>query len=115
MRIFYILITIILVTTTQAKSQARLPIPETEGKIVKFYPNPAVSYITFEVGRDLNNTSKTYSLQIYNFLGRKVYEVSNLNSQTKIDLTNFVRGLYIFQLKDQNGRVTESDKFQVNK
>lgn len=116
MRIFYILITIILVTTTQAKSQGRVPVPETEGKIVKFYPNPAVSYITFELGRDLNNnTNKTYSLQIYNFLGKKVYEVSNLNAQTKVDLTNFVRGLYIFQLKDQNGRVDESDKFQVNK
>lgn len=112
MRIFYILITIILVTTTQAKSQARLPVPDTEGKIVKFYPNPAVSYITFELDKD--NINKTYSLQIYNFLGRKVYEAV-VTSQTKVDLTNFVRGLYIFQLKDQNGRVTESDKFQVNK
>ena len=114
MRIFYILITIILVTTTQAKSQARIPIPETEGKIVKFYPNPAVSYITFELDKDLNN-AKAYSLQIYNFLGRKVYDVAVATSQTKIDLTNFVRGLYIFQLKDPNGRITESDKFQVNK
>jgi hypothetical protein len=116
MRIFYILITIILVTTTQAKSQARLPVAETEGKIVKFYPNPAISYITFELDKDLNgNTNKSYSLQIYNFLGRKVYDVAVVNPQTKIDLTNFVRGLYIFQLKDQSGRVTESDKFQVNK
>ncbi len=112
MRIFYILITLILITSTQAKSQARLPVPDAEGKIVKFYPNPAVSYITFELDKDNNN--KTYSLQIYNFLGRKVYEIQ-VTSQTKIDLTNFVRGLYIFQLKDQNGRITESDKFQVNK
>jgi Secretion system C-terminal sorting domain len=115
MRIFYILITIILVTSTQAKSQARIPIPEIEVKVVKFYPNPAVSYITFELDKDLNNTNKTYSLQIYNFLGKKVYEVSAVTSQTKVDLTNFVRGLYIFQLRDQNGRITESDKFQVNK
>jgi hypothetical protein len=116
MGIFYILITFILVTTTQAKSQARMSIPEAGQKIVKFYPNPAISYITFELDRDLNtNTNKNYSLQIYNFLGKKVYEVAMANPQTKIDLTNFVRGLYIFQLKDQNGRVTESDKFQVNK
>jgi hypothetical protein len=114
MRIFYILLTFILVTTTQAKSQVRLPMPDVDGKIVKFYPNPAVSYITFELGKELNN-SKIYSLQIYNFLGRKVYDVSVVTSQTKVDLTNFVRGLYIFQLKDQNGRITESDKFQVNK
>src|ERR1700733_13979386 len=107
MRIFYILITIILVTTTQAKSQARVPFPETESKIVKFYPNPAISYITFELDKNLNNNNnKTYSLQIYNFMGRKVYDVSVVTPQTKVDLTNFVRGLYIFQLRDQDGRVT---------
>jgi hypothetical protein len=114
MRIFYILISIILMTTTQAKSQVRSPIPDPEQRIVKFYPNPAISFINFDLDKDLDIT-KTYSLQIYNFLGRKVYEISVVNSQTKVDLTNFVRGLYIFQLKDQNGRVAESDKFQVNK
>lgn len=116
MRIFYILLSIILLNTPQAKSQARVPVPDAELRIVKFYPNPAVSYITFELDKDqANNNSKTYSLQIFNFLGRKVYEVASVNSQTKVDLSNFVRGLYIFQLKDQSGRVTESDKFQVNK
>ena len=91
MRIFYILITIILVTTTQAKSQARLPIPEAEEKIVKFYPNPAVSYITFELDKDLNNnTNKSYSLQIYNFLGRKVYEVAVVNPRTGEAYTDIV-------------------------
>ena len=114
MRIFYILLSIILLTTTQAKSQVRTSVPDPELKIVKFYPNPAVSYITFELDKELS-ANKTYSLQIYNFLGRKVSDISAVNAQTKIDLTNFVRGIYIFQLKDQNGRITESDKFQVNK
>lgn len=114
MRIFYILLSFILLTTIQAKSQVRQPGPDPELKIVKFYPNPAISYITFELDKD-QSSAKTYSLQIYNFLGRKVYEASVVNAQTKVDLSNFVRGLYIFQLKDQNGRVTESDKFQVNK
>src|SRR5579872_1612725 len=103
MRIFYILSSIILLNSTQAKSQARGPAADAELRIVKFYPNPAVSYITFELDKDQVNNNKTYSLQIFNFLGRKVYEVASVNSQTKIDLTNFVRGLYIFQLKDQTG------------
>jgi len=32
-----------------------------------------------------------------------------------VNLTDFTRGIYIFQLKDQNGKVIESGKFQVNK
>jgi hypothetical protein len=112
MRIFYILLSIILLTTTQAKSQAREPFPDPEVKVVKFYPNPAISYIIFE---SIEKTSvKPYSLQIFNFLGRKVFEIP-VNAETKVDLTNFVRGLYIFQLRDQNGRICDSGKFQVNK
>ena len=49
MRIFYILVSIILLTTAQAKSQVRGPVPDPEHKVVKkFYPNPAVSY---KIGR----------------------------------------------------------------
>ncbi|HMH20521.1 MAG TPA: T9SS type A sorting domain-containing protein [Puia sp.] len=112
MKIFYFLLSIILLTTTQAKSQAREPVPEPEVKIVKFYPNPAISYITFEAIE--KSAIKAYSLQIFNFLGRKVFEAS-INSETKVDLTTFVRGIYIFQLKDQSGRISDSGKFQVNK
>ena len=57
MRIFYILLSIILLSTTQAKSQARGPLPEPEHKVVKkFYPNPAVSYIIFELEKEPNQT-----------------------------------------------------------
>src|SRR5882724_1812794 len=112
MRIFYILASIILLTTTQAKSQGRESVPEPDVKIVKFYPNPAISYITFEALE--KSAAKSYSLQIFNFLGRKVFEVA-INSETKIDLKTFVRGIYIFQLKDQNVRISDSGKFQVNK
>jgi hypothetical protein len=28
---------------------------------------------------------------------------------------NYTRGLYVFQLRDQNGRLIESGKFQVSK
>ena len=112
MRIFYIFLSIILLTSTQAKSQARGPMPDPEPKIVKFYPNPAVSFITFEVTKE---SGKSYTLQIFNFLGRKVKDVADVNSKTVVNLSDFVRGLYIFQLKDPNGRVAESGTFQVNK
>ena len=112
MKIFYILLSFILLSTTQARSQARGPMPDPEIKIVKFYPNPAVSFITFEVEKEPN---KAYSLQIFNFLGRKVKDVTDLSPKTIVNLSDLVRGIYIFQLKEQNGRVAESGTFQVNK
>ncbi|MBN9385185.1 MAG: T9SS type A sorting domain-containing protein [Chitinophagaceae bacterium] len=112
MRIFYIILSIILLTSTQAFSQAKGPMPDPESKVIKLYPNPAISYITFEVAKEPN---KTYSLQIFNFLGRKVKEVTDISPKTVVNLSELVRGIYIFQLRDPNGRVTDSGTFQINK
>ena len=113
MRIFYILLSIILLSTTQAKSQARGPLPETDHKVVKkFYPNPAVSYIIFEIDKEPN---QTYTLQIYSFLGKMVKNIPDLIDRYTVNLSDLYRGLYTFQLKDQSGRVTDSGIFQVNK
>jgi hypothetical protein len=35
--------------------------------------------------------------------------------KTMVNLTDFFRGIYIFQLKDPNGKIVETGKFQVNK
>jgi hypothetical protein len=112
MRIFYILLSIILLTSTRAKSQARGPMPDPEHKVIKFYPNPAVSYITFELTKEPN---KIYSLQIFSFLGKKVKEQGDIIDKTTVNLSDLNRGLYTFQLKDPTGRVTDSGIFQINK
>jgi len=113
MRIFYILLSIILLSTTQAKSQARGPLPEPEHKVVKkFYPNPAVSYIIFELEKEPN---QTYTLQVYSFLGKMVKDVPDIVDRYSVNVSDLTRGLYTFQLKDQSGRVTDSGIFQVNK
>lgn len=112
MRIFYILLSIILLTSAQAKSQARGPLPDPEHKVIKFYPNPAISYITFELTKEQN---KTYSLQIFSFLGKKVKEQSDIIDKTTVNLSDLNRGLYTFQLKDPSGRVTDSGIFQINR
>ncbi|MBS1732305.1 MAG: T9SS type A sorting domain-containing protein [Bacteroidetes bacterium] len=80
--------------------------------MMKFYPNPATSVINFEFQR---NFDKSYSLQIFNFMGKKVYELKTLSSRININLDEFYRGIYIFQLRDKNGSIVESGKFQVNK
>jgi hypothetical protein len=112
MRIFYILLSIILATSTQAKSQARSPLSEPDHKVIKFYPNPAVSYITFEL---IKEQGKTVTLQIFSFLGRKVKDVQDVTEKTTVNLSDLPRGLYTFQLKNEDGRVTDSGMFQVNK
>ena len=80
--------------------------------MIKFYPNPATSVINFEFQRSFD---KSYSLQIFNFMGKKVYELKTLSSRININLDEFYRGIYIFQLRDKNGSIVESGKFQVNK
>jgi Secretion system C-terminal sorting domain len=80
---------------------------------VRFYPNPATSIITFE---DFSKKyDKNYTIQLFNFLGRKVYEFSLADQKNVVSLSDFFRGIYIFQLRDPSGKIVESGKFQVNK
>jgi hypothetical protein len=79
---------------------------------VKFYPNPAISQITFDFPK---NFDKNYTFQIYNFLGKKVFEQKNLSSKTTVELSQYFRGIYIFQLMDKSGKIIESGRFQVSR
>ncbi|MBS1729355.1 MAG: T9SS type A sorting domain-containing protein [Bacteroidetes bacterium] len=80
-------------------------------KIVKFYPNPATSYINFEFPA---NIDRTYSIAIYSFSGKKMEDVPVSSSKISIILSDdFYRGIYIFQLHDKNGKLVEAGKFQV--
>ncbi len=84
----------------------------TEFKVVKFYPNPATSFITFDIQRPIE---KGFVIQIYNCLGRQVISVVVSSSKVTVPLENIFRGLYIFQLRDKSGAIIEGGKFQVNK
>jgi hypothetical protein len=111
MKIFYALSTILLLSL-QSKSQDRNPGENPATAIVKFYPNPATSIITFDFQRGYD---KSFNLQIFNFIGKKVQEINNVTPKTTVNLNDFYRGIYIFQLKDKNGKVVDSGKFQVSK
>ena len=114
MKIFYPLIISLLLSST-AYSQERTPTSadlDANTKIIKFYPNPATSIINFDFKKGYD---KSYTFQIFNFLGKKVYEVSNVTPRTIVNLTDFYRGVYIFQLKDKSGKMIDSGKFQVSK
>jgi len=48
-------------------------------------------------------------------MGKKVYELKNMPSRININLEDFYRGIYIYQLRNKNGNIIESGKFQVVK
>ncbi|MCP9750249.1 T9SS C-terminal target domain-containing protein [Ferruginibacter sp. HRS2-29] len=111
--IFVILIFIIGLNFT---SFAQNKIPADNGaiqaKLLKVYPIPAYTVINFDFQRGYD---KSYSIQIYNFIGKKVYENKNVPNRLNVNLEDFFRGIYIYQLRDKNGVIIESGKFQVVK
>ena len=106
-------LSIILLTTVNSKGQtSREPSPEQVQRILKVYPNPATTFTKFEFQK---NFDKGYTLQVINFIGKQVFEAKNVSSTTTLDLSSYNRGVYIYQLKDQSGKILESGKFQVSK
>ena len=109
--LFYILIFAIGINfTSEAQSKSTDPLGSIQPKLLKFYPNPATSAINFDFSRGYD---RSYSLQIFNFMGKKIYHLKNPSPTNYIGLEEFYRGIYIFQLRDKNGSIVESGKFQV--
>jgi hypothetical protein len=112
MKIFYILAFFILTALTALSQSGSTLVNggQDNTRIIKFYPNPATSIINFDF---VNGYDKNYNFQIYSFVGKKVFELNNITPKTKVNLNDFYRGIYIFQLRDRNGKVIDSGKFQV--
>jgi len=108
----YILIFTFGLTFTSFSQTPQTSENVSEAILVKFYPNPATSAINFDFARGYN---KSYSLLVFNFMGKLVYDVKNMTSKVTIPLTDFYRGIYIFQLRDKNSAILKTGKFQVIK
>ena len=46
-------------------------------------------------------------------MGKKVYEFKPNTEHINLSLEGYYRGVYIYQLRDSNGKIIESGKFQV--
>ena len=79
---------------------------------ISIYPNPATSYITFDLQK---NYEKGLTIVVFNFLGKKITERQSVNEKTQLSLTDYARGTYIYHLVDQSGKVIDTGKFQVAK
>ena len=108
------ILSFILLTVIYSQGQPSRSNPTTEGgdRIIKLYPNPATSYITFDLQKVYE---KGVSLQVYNFIGKKMYETQNVTEKITVDLAEFNRGVYIYHLRDLSGKLIESGKFQVSR
>jgi hypothetical protein len=112
-RILPILSFILLIATqSQGQSSRTIPGSETNDRIVKLYPNPATTNITFDLQKGYQ---QGMSVQLFSFMGKKVLDVPATGQKTIINLTDFNRGLYMYHLLDATGKVIESGKFQVSK
>lgn len=109
-----LILSIFFVTTVSTNAQTKpMPLTGAQTMVVRFYPNPATSVINFDFQKDF---AQGFSLQIFNaILGRKMYEQTNMPERMSVDLANYSRGIYIYQLRDKSGRMVESGKFQVAK
>jgi hypothetical protein len=104
---------ILSVCSLCADAQTRASNSFSDVKQIKFYPNPATTVIQFEFTEELIQSGATF--RIYNFIGKKVFETNQISLRTSVNLSDFFRGVYVFQLTDRSGRVIESSKFQVQK
>lgn len=113
MKTFLLILSIFFVSTV-AEAQGRLtPTTGAPSPIVRFYPNPATSVISFDFQKDYQ---QGYSIQIFNaILGRKMYEQTNMPERMSVNLAEFSRGIYIYQIRDKSGRMANMGKFQVAK
>ena len=109
-----LLISFLILLSAAAYSQKILPQAAgvQEVKSIRFFPNPASTIVTFEFTEALE---KGYSLQVYSFLGRQVLTVPVTGSRISINVTDFIKGVYIFQVRNSNGRIVATNKFQVSR
>ena len=90
----------------QLQTSDYLPAAELENpKYFSLYPNPSNGKVQIQIQANLTTT---YSLRIYNYLGKMVYNEDRLNDEiTYLDLSNLVKGIYLVELKNKNQRTIQ--------
>ncbi len=111
-RLLTILILLIGINFTSLAQSRPAAYGDPVAKLIKVYPTPAYNAINFDFQRGFD---KSFSLQLYNFMGKKVYEVRTTSQRFNLPLGEFYRGVYVYQLRDRNGRILQSGKFQLVK
>jgi len=72
---------------------------------IKLFPNPASEYVTIL----FNNPSEKISIQIYDQLGRVVFnkEIISVNYEERISLSEISSGIYYVQIASKENKITK--------
>ncbi len=111
-KFIYIFTFLIGLTFTSFAQNKNAGSGDADAKLIKSYPIPATTVIYFEFQRGYD---KSFTFQVFSFIGKKVYEVVNTPQKITIPLDEFYRGFYYYKLLDKNGEFIESGRFIVVK
>lgn len=108
-----LILSLLVITSLGLQAQGTRNIPSNDdGKTMVFYPNPATTVLNIDIK---GGVKKGSSIQIHNFLGKKVKDIQNPSEKNSLNLSDYPRGVYIIRLLDATGKVLETSKFQVAK
>ena len=66
------------------------------------YPNPTNGLFTIN-----SNKSKPYDIQVFDILGNIIYQQTNNNTKTIIDLTTNTKGIYLVSITTEENRIVK--------
>lgn len=67
---------------------------------IKVFPNPTSNTINLELGNKSN-------IMIFDFTGKKIYQMNSTSSNSKINVSNFLSGIYLVKIENSNYTVTK--------
>lgn len=76
---------------------------------VSLFPNPATNNVTIQC-----SVNAAFA-EVMDIAGRKMGTFSMENNQTRIETTGYAAGIYLFNVKDKDGKVVNRGKFEVTK
>lgn len=80
---------------------------------IRLFPNPAIDFINLEIGSQINEFQNDLQLSVYDLNGRRIMTKPILESQFRLDVTSFSRGVYFYTIRAQN-KTRMSGKFIKN-
>lgn len=86
-------------------------IPEKHNKYdIKIFPNPATNTISIEIQSDKIHS---FDAEIYDLNGKMIFMRNYKTNNSQIDVNNFSKGIYILNIKGDNGTLLKSEKIAI--
>ncbi len=63
------------------------------------YPNPTNGIV------NISSTENLKSVQVFDILGKQILEKNIFSTQTQLDLSNFISGVYLLKIESKNGKI----------